>query len=115
MIGRILFVIGGFLIVYSGISVILNRFFHYFGQIVVLSESYFSIGILIILLGIGFIYLGSRKKFTYGEKYVKCIDCGAIYTKKAVADTCGKCDGDVDDLDCFYIRHPELRGPQKIK
>lgn len=59
MIGRILFVIGGFLIVYSGISVILNRFFHYFGQIVVLSESYFSIGILIILLGIGFIYLGS--------------------------------------------------------
>jgi len=118
MIFRILFLIVGILIIISGIDVFRNKAFHYFGYGIDLSNSSFSIGILITCFGVAFIYIASRKNFSFVKKenYLKCTQCGKIYNAETKLNkTCTDCYGELDDLEGFFIRHPGFKGQKGNK
>lgn len=118
MIFRILFLIAGILTIISGIDVIRNKAFHYFGYGIDLSSSSLSIGILIACFGAALIYMASRKNFLFvkKEKYLKCTQCGKVYNVDSkLSKSCRDCNGELDDLEGFFTRHPEFQEQKRNK
>jgi len=118
MLFRILFFTAGLLIIISGIDVIRNKSFHYFGYNIDLSNSSLSIGILIACFGAAVIYLAFREKFTFvkSEIYFKCTQCGKVYDAEGELNkSCTDCDGELDDLEGFFDRHPEFKTQKQKK
>jgi ABC-type uncharacterized transport system permease subunit len=111
MFFRILYLISGVLSVYVGIVVWRHQELFYYGAYIHLGETSILVGIAIIAFGLGLLYVASRKSFTYnGEKYIVCPKCNESFSQRDVPNSlCPQCDVELEDLDGFYDRHPELR------
>ena len=68
-------------------------------------------GGLLIIIGILFVWLAVRKKAKeFGDKFLICPKCRTPFNQKDVPEgKCSKCDVELEDLEGFYERHPELK------
>ena len=113
MLLRILFFIGVIIFTYSAFETIRNKGFWYFGHFINLSESYLSVGVIFLVLAVLSFWITIRMKQskTLEEKYLKCLKCKDIFRSSELSSmNCPKCKGDLEDLEGFYERHPELKG-----
>jgi putative Mn2+ efflux pump MntP len=75
------------------------------------------LGSLFIVIGLLFVWVPLRKKAkAYEDKFLICPKRETSYNKKEVPDNqCPRCKIELEDLDGFYARHPELKPAQKGK
>ena len=111
MFFRILYIIAGLLILYVGIDVMRKEDLFYYGYHVHLGKAALPVAIAIIIFGLGILFIAIGKSFSYnGEKYLVCPKCHQEYgTKDVVNSNCPECKCELEDLDGFYDRHPELK------
>lgn len=65
-----------------------------------------AFGVLILLYGL---FRKSIPK-SYDDNFVICISClKSFYAKDVKNSSCPECDGNIEKLEGFYDRHPELK------
>lgn len=68
-------------------------------------------GVVIGIIGLVFLLYGIiRKSFPkdIDDDFVICVSClTSFYAKDISNNTCPKCDGNVENINDFYTRHPE--------
>jgi hypothetical protein len=114
MIHRIVYIIMGILVIFAGFDVLDRGSFYYFGlDVKVGNEIYLSV--LIILLGLFFIWMALRKQFTNTHiKVFKCIRCGRLVQTNTLEKlSCPFCGDKLEDLEGFFERHPEHKNMMK--
>lgn len=70
------------------------------------------------IFGLSLIFLAVRKKFSHiffdTTIYLKCLCCGERFINGEMATSqCPKCGGELENIEGFYERHPELRKDNK--
>jgi hypothetical protein len=111
MIYRIIFIVIGILVVFSGVDIFFRQAFYYFGVDVKLENSRY-VAVLVIIFGVFFIVTGLKKQFSLvrEEKYYKCVKCGLVVGEYIEEDcTCPKCGAGLEDLNGFFNRHPDQK------
>lgn len=75
------------------------------------TEVKWPFGVLLILIGIGFLYFSLRKGAGGSiSEFLICPTCRKSYDRKELSENrCSTCDIDLEKLDGFYERHPELK------
>ena len=71
------------------------------------------VGTFFIVIGLLFFWVVLRKSAkVYQDKFLICPKCETPYNKKEVPDKqCPRCKVELEELDGFYKRHPELKSP----
>jgi len=75
------------------------------------SEVKWPFGILLTLLGIGFLYFTFRKRFEESNSdFLICPTCQKPFDPKDIEENqCTTCGTDLENLNGFFERHPELK------
>ena len=113
MFNRILFLLLGVCLGLYGFFTSIQRGYYSsrFGFYVDFGRYHYLFGILIMLVGIFVIYttLSSKRKYLK-EKYLICPKCKDSFSQKDVSNSlCPNCTVELEDLEGFYDRHPELK------
>lgn len=68
-------------------------------------------GLFLTLMGLAFLYVSLRKKSgSSASGYLICYHCRNPIEKKSITENqCPSCGADLEELDGFYDRHPELK------
>ena len=70
-------------------------------------------GIIIAIIGVTISLYGIFKKNIpkgFDDNFVICVSCLASFYSKDISNgICPKCNGTVENIDGFYVRHPELK------
>ena len=118
MLGRVIYLISGILFIIKGFSFFENQYFYWYGAAHYLGKGRYLVAIAGIIVGILIFLIALRKNFkpfwVDTSKTFKCIKCGNVFEKKdSNAFECPDCGGELDDLDGFFERHPELKEANK--
>jgi hypothetical protein len=105
---RMFFIILGSLSIWYGIKLYINQWSYLYGVPVAKWT-----GVIIALFGVIILLYGLIKKDIpkdYDENFVMCVSClNSFYVQEISNNICPKCNGNVEDLGGFYVRHPELK------
>ncbi len=68
-------------------------------------------GYIFIIIGVGYIIFFLRAKSSdFEDKFMICIKCKELHRQKDYSDShCRKCGAELENLEGFYDRHPELK------
>ena len=113
MFNTILFFLLGACLALYGILTVIQRGYYSsrFKFYIDFGRYHYLFGILIMLVGIFVIYttLSSKRKYLK-EKYLICPKCKDSFSQKDVSNSlCPNCTVELEDLEGFYDRHPELK------
>ena len=94
-----------------GILVIVKGGFYHLDHFVDFSGYHIPFGITIFTLGVFFLFTAfRRKKRDFKNVALICPKCKESFIKKDIAQQrCPKCKVELEDLEGFYERHPELK------
>lgn len=94
-----------------GIFLVIGIQFSFRGTIINFGEANVLVGWIFIIIGIGIFVIALRKKAKeFEDKFLICPECKKPFDKKDVPNgRCPKCGVELEDLERFYDRHPELR------
>ena len=72
---------------------------------------HYVLGIIITIVGVLFVYTSLTKKAKeFEDKFLICPKCNTPFNERDVPDgRCAKCKVDLEDIEEFYDRHPELK------
>ena len=115
---RILYLLLGIVLAASGYGIIVqprwhsSKFDYYFD----FTGIHIPFGSAIIVIGIIFIWLALRKKAKdYEDKVLICPKCKEPFNKKDVpGERCPRCNVNLEEIEGFYDRHPELKTEQNL-
>jgi hypothetical protein len=107
------YIIIGFSLVIFGVAIIIDPIFHDSKHKFIhdFTEIKWPFGVFLTLLGFIFLYVSFRKKSATGASNILiCLGCRHLINKSDFSDKlCPKCGADLEELDGFYERHPELK------
>lgn len=110
---RIIFFLLGIVWAVFGLSIIISPKFYSskYDYIFDFTELKWPFGGFLVLLGSLFIWSALRKKASeFEDKFLVCPKCKTPFNHKDVPDgRCPKCEVELEDLEGFYQRHPELK------
>ena len=111
MLNKIAFLIFGVFLSWLGFEVIRKGGFALYGHYVSFADSKIVIGSVIIVFGIVFIWFAlGRKVQDFKGKLLVCPKCKDSFNQKDVPNSlCPNCAVELEDLEGFYERHPELK------
>jgi len=106
-------ILAGFGSVAFGISIIIkpdfyDRLYDFYWDF---REAKWPVALFFVLFGLALIWFGFRKKSgEFEDRVLICPKCREPYSKKDVPDErCPRCEVELEDLEGFYERHPELK------
>ena len=75
------------------------------------SEIRFPFGGFLLVIGSLFLIVALKKKSKeLGPKFLICANClKPLFKNTVVNNQCPECEGELEDLEDFYDRHPELK------
>ena len=108
---KIAYLFVGAWIAVIGFLLVDGRGFYFRGVRVDFGEANTLIGCTFIIIGISIFVIALRKKAKeFGDKFLICPTCKKPFNKKDVTNSrCPKCKAELEDLEGFYERHPELK------
>ena len=114
MFNKILFLLlGSSLTLYGTLTIIQRGYYSSrFKFYIDFGRYHYLFGILIAVVGIFFMYTSLIRKNKHAkEKYLICPQCKVSFKQKKDVKNprCPHCSVDLEDLEGFYDRHPELK------
>lgn len=111
MFNKIAFLIFGVFLTWLGSEVIRKGGFVLYGHYVSFADSKVISGSALIAFGILFIWFAlKRKAQDFKGKFLVCPKCKDSFNQKDVPNSrCPNCAVELEDLEGFYDRHPELK------
>ena len=110
---RFIVILTGLVTAIFGLSVITGPRFYdrLYGRYWDFTEVKIPFGGALIVIGIIFFWSALRKKAKdFEDKFLICPKCKTPFNQKDVPDSrCPKCEVELEDLEGFYERHPELK------
>ena len=110
---KFMYILGGIILAVFGYRIIVRPKFydHIYGRYWDFTEIKWPFGVLFIIIGLFFILNALRKKAKdFEDRFLICPKCKEPFNKKGVFDErCPKCEVELEDLEGFYERHPELK------
>jgi hypothetical protein len=107
MISKISTIIIGISCLWYGFNILMEGWSYLYGHPISRGT-----GVIVLIFGIFLILFGCFRKarnMQDEEKFLICLDCRKIFYKKDVPNQqCSDCGSDLEILDGFYERHPEL-------
>jgi len=107
------YILIGISLVVFGIGILYDPIFHDTKHNFIhdFTEIRLPFGVFLTLTGLVFLYTSLRKKsISSASGYLICCNCRHLFEKKSIAgNQCPSCGTDLEQLDGFYDRHPELR------
>jgi len=101
----------GFALTGLGVLVIVRGGFYHLGHFVDFSGYHIPFGITIFTLGVFFLFTAFRRKTRdLKDMALICPKCKESFIKEDIPQQrCPKCEVELEDLEGFYERHPELK------
>ena len=111
MSDKIIYIIFGIMLIIYGVDIIYNPEQTWHGYPIDYTMVRIPYGLFIIVLGIYIIKNGIEKnRRKYEKEYYICPECEKIYEPKDfLIPICPECEVELEELEGFYNRHPELR------
>jgi len=111
LFNKIAFLIFGVFLTWLGFEVIRKGGFVIYGHYVSFADYRVISGSVVIAFGILFIWFAlTRKAQDFKGKFLVCPKCKDSFKQKDVSDSrCPDCAVELEDLEGFYDRHPEMR------
>jgi hypothetical protein len=107
---RLFCLVTGVGIALFGFFLVIGREFYFRGTKVDFGDANILVGWIFVILGLVILVIAIRTKAKdFEEKFMICPKCKEPFNKKDIPDQrCPQCKAEVEDLDGFYERHPEL-------
>jgi len=107
------YILIGISLVVFGIGILYNPIFHDTKHNFIhdFIEIKWPFGVFLTLIGFAFLYVSLRKKsVSSASGYLICSHCRTLIEKKSITENqCPSCGANLEELDGFYERHPELK------
>lgn len=118
MLSRVIYIVVGILVIYNGFAFLEQDYLYRFGIEIYIGKNRYLVASACFIFGLFLIIFAVRKKFTHifsdTTIYLKCLCCGELFDEDEKPHLqCPKCGGDLENIEGFYDRHPELKEDKK--
>jgi len=118
MLPRVIYIAVGILLIYNGFAFLEKDYLYRFGIEVYMGKNRYLVASVCFIFGLSLIFFAVRKKFKHifydTTIYLKCLCCGELFGENEKAHLqCPKCGGELENIEGFYDRHPELKEDEK--